>query len=129
VREVVAYPNSSDGPNDAQIAETLQLCRLEQFAHRLDERDNWALRLSPGEQQRLAIARALLNKPLFLDKATAALDEGTERYLYQLLRQHLPNTTLVSITHRPGVAVHHQRRIAFATDGNGTRLKLAPIEL
>jgi putative ATP-binding cassette transporter len=60
---VVAYPNGSDSPSDAQIAKTLQLCRLEQFAHRLDERDNWALPLSPSEQQRLAIARALLNKP------------------------------------------------------------------
>src|SRR5262249_54026070 len=106
LREVVAYPHGNDGLSDPQIAETLTLCRLEQFAHRLNERDNWALRLSPGEQQRLAIARALLNKPtwLFLDEATAALDEETERYLYQLLRQQLPHTTLVSIAHRPGVA-------------------------
>jgi vitamin B12/bleomycin/antimicrobial peptide transport system ATP-binding/permease protein len=129
LREVVAYPNGSDGLSDAQIAETLKLCRLEQFAHRLGERDNWALRLSPGEQQRLAIARALLNKPewLFLDEATAALDEGTEHYLYQLLRQQLPTTTLVSIAHRPGVATHHQRRITFTTDGKDTRLEPAPL--
>lgn len=129
LREVVAYPNGNHGLSDAQIADTLKLCRLEQFAHRLDEHDNWALRLSPGEQQRLAIARALLNRPewLFLDEATAALDEGTERYLYQLLRQYLPNTTLVSIAHRAGVATHHQRRITFATDGQGTRLESAPL--
>ena len=129
LREVVAYPKGNDSLSDAQIAETLKLCRLEQFAHRLDERDNWALRLSPGEQQRLAIARALLNKPqwLFLDEATAALDEETERYVYQLLRQHLPSTTLVSIAHRPGVVAHHQRRITFTTDSKGTRLESAPL--
>ncbi len=129
LREVVAYPKGNDSLSDMQIAETLTLCRLEQFAHRLSERDNWALRLSPGEQQRLAIARVLLNKPqwLFLDEATAALDEETERYLYDLLHQHLPNTTLVSIAHRPGVATHHQRRITFTTNGNGTSLESAPL--
>jgi putative ATP-binding cassette transporter len=129
LRDVVAYPKGHDGLSDAQIADTLKLCRLEQCAHQLRERDNWALRLSPGEQQRLAIARALLNKPqwLFLDAATAALDEGTERYVYQLLRQHLPTTTLVSIAHRPGVAPHHQRRLTFATDDQGTRLESVPL--
>jgi putative ATP-binding cassette transporter len=129
LRDVVTYPKGNDGLSDAQIADILKLCRLEQFAHQLGERDNWALRLSPGEQQRLAIARALLNKPqwLFLDEATAALDEGTERYVYQLLRQHLPTTTLVSIAHRPGVAPHHQRRLTFATDDQGTRLESAPL--
>ena len=121
LRDVVAYPHANNGLNDPEIAEALKLCRLEQLAHRLGEHDNWALRLSPGEQQRLAIARALLNKPawLFLDEATAALDEETERYLYQLLRQQLPNTTLVSIAHRPGLATQHQRRITFATNGAG----------
>jgi putative ATP-binding cassette transporter len=129
LREVVAYPKVNDSLSDTQIAETLQLCCLEQFAPRLDEHDNWALRLSPGEQQRLAIARALLNKPqwLFLDEATAALDEETERYIYQLLRQQLPSTTLVSIAHRPGVATYHQRRIIFTTNGKGTCLESAPL--
>jgi len=128
LREVVAYPKGND-VSDAQIAETLKLCRLEQFAHQLGERDNWVLRLSPGEQQRLAIARALLNKPewLFLDEATAALDEETEHYLYQLLRQQLPHTTLVSIAHRPEVATYHQRRLTFAAEGTGTRLESAPL--
>jgi vitamin B12/bleomycin/antimicrobial peptide transport system ATP-binding/permease protein len=109
LRDVVAYPHCNNGLSDAQIAKTLKLCRLEQFAHRLGERDNWALRLSPGEQQRLAIARALLNKPawLFLDESTAAVDEETERYLYQLLRHQLPTTTLVSIAHRPAPAANH----------------------
>jgi putative ATP-binding cassette transporter len=129
LREVVAYPKGNGSLSDTQIAETLKLCRLEQFAHRLGERDNWALRLSLGEQQRLTIARALLNKPqwLFLDEATAALDEETERYVYQLLRQHLPSTTLVSIAHRPGVVAYHQRRITFTTDGKGTHLESAPL--
>jgi putative ATP-binding cassette transporter len=72
---------------------------------------NWAQRLSGGEQQRLAIARALLLKPawLFLDEATSNLDETAERTLYGLLRDRLTATTLISIAHRPAVAAfHHQ---------------------
>lgn len=125
LREVVAYPKRADSLSDARIAETLKLCRLEQLVQRLDTYDNWALRLSPGEQQRLAIARVLLNQPqwLFLDEATAALDEETERYVYHLLQQQLPSTTFVSIAHRPGVVIHHQRQITFTTDGTGTHLE------
>ncbi len=69
--------------------------------NRLDEDENWSMTLSVGEQQRLAIARALLNKPdwLFMDEATSALDDENERHVYELVsraagaerhRQHRP---------------------------------------
>jgi putative ATP-binding cassette transporter len=121
LRDVVAYPASGSEFGDTQIAETLRLCRLEHFAGKLDEVDNWALRMSPGEQQRLAIARALLNKPdwLFLDEATAALDQDTENYLYRLLRERLPDTTLISIAHRPHVVAHHRRRLELVPQAGG----------
>ncbi|MGQ0658227.1 MAG: ABC transporter ATP-binding protein/permease [Chromatiales bacterium] len=124
LRAVVAYPADAGRFSDARIAETLRLCRLEQFADRLDEHDNWAMRMSPGEQQRLAIARALLNSPdwLFLDEATAALDEKTEQHLYALLRARLPQTTFISIAHRPQIAVQHRRRLELVAGADGTRL-------
>ena len=58
--------------------------------------------MSPGEQQRLAFARALLCKPawLFLDEATAALDDVTQDYLYSQIKNRLPTTTILSIAHR-----------------------------
>jgi vitamin B12/bleomycin/antimicrobial peptide transport system ATP-binding/permease protein len=79
----------------------------------LEEHRNWALSLSGGEQQRLAIGRALLLKPdwLFLDEATANLDPEAEQQLYDLLRTRLPRTTVVSIAHRESVARLHERRI------------------
>ena len=88
---------------------------LAAFADRLDENTPWALRLSGGEQQRLALARALLLRPdwLFLDEATANLDPEAEAELYARLRDRLPGTTIVSIAHRTAVADFHDSRLVF----------------
>jgi len=125
LRDAVSFPASS-AFSDAEIRETLRDCRLEHFASRLGEVQNWAMSMSVGEQQRLAIARALLNKPdwLFLDEATAALDEPTEAHLYALIRERMPRTTLVSIAHRPQVARYHALR--YALEPSGDRVKLVP---
>jgi len=77
----------------------------------MDEANHWERRLSPGEQQRLAIARAILYQPhwLFLDEATSALDERDQTAMYTLLRERLPDTTLVSVGHRSSLQRFHQR--------------------
>jgi putative ATP-binding cassette transporter len=113
LREVLTYPAPRDGVTDAAIAEALRVCELPQLVDRLDEHRHWAQELSPGEQQRIAFARALLLQPdwLFLDEASAALDEATETRLYQMLPQRLPNTTVVSIGHRPTLRAFHQRHV------------------
>ena len=123
-RDVVSFPASAGTLDDASVAEALRACGLDAFIKSLDDWQHWAQRLSPGEQQRLGFARALLQKPdwLFLDEATSALDEGTERQLYQLIRSRLPDTTYVSIAHRPTLAAFHVRRLTLVPDGAGTRL-------
>lgn len=129
LRDAVAYPAGSAGFSDEALQAALRDCLLPQLAPRLDERDHWAHRLSVGEQQRLAFARALLNAPdwLFLDEATSALDEATEQHLYGLLRTRLPRTTLVSIAHRASVAKFHDRRVELVPDPTGTRLTEAAL--
>lgn len=112
LRDVVTFPAEAGTFDDPTVRRALADCRLESYIDRLDERNNWAFAMSGGEQQRLAIARALLNAPewLFLDEATASLDEATEAHLYALIRERLPRATLVSIAHRPAVAAYHDRR-------------------
>jgi putative ATP-binding cassette transporter len=121
LRHAVSYPSPDGKFADAAIAEALRDAQLPQLADRLDEEGHWAQTLSPGEQQRLAIARALLHAPawLFLDEATSALDAETEAGVYRVLREKLPRTTIVSIAHRPGIAEFHERKIEFARNGGG----------
>ena len=83
-------------------------CRL------FDEEAHWNRMLSLGEQQRLGIVRALLQRPdfLFLDETTASLDEAAESALYRLLQDRLPGTTIVSIGHRSTGPSPSQRTIS-----------------
>ena len=86
----------------------------------LDQVENWSLRLSGGEQQRLAFARALLLRPdwLFLDEATASLDPEAEEALYRTLRERLPETTIVSIAHHDSLKAVHGRILEFPPAGS-----------
>jgi vitamin B12/bleomycin/antimicrobial peptide transport system ATP-binding/permease protein len=113
LREALCYPDRPEAHADPEIVKALQACQLGHLADRLDEAGNWSLTLSGGEQQRLAFARAVLVKPdwLFLDEATSALDEANETALYELIRDRLPDATVISIAHKPSVAAYHDRRL------------------
>ncbi|CAK0778278.1 vitamin B12/bleomycin/antimicrobial peptide transport system ATP-binding/permease protein [uncultured Gammaproteobacteria bacterium] len=115
LRAAVAFPTAAEQFSDAALAEALTVCGLPALVDRLDESDHWALRLSPGEQQRLAFARAVLHRPdwLFLDEATAACDAATEARLYTVVRERLPTTMVVSIGHRAALAEWHGRSLTW----------------
>jgi len=121
LREVVSYPTPPAGVADAELAEALTAVGLPELTARLGESAHWAQALSPGEQQRIAFARALVQKPdwLFLDEATSAVDEQTEATLYGLLRQRLPGTTVVSVGHRSTLRAFHARRLVVTLNGTG----------
>jgi len=121
LRSVVSYPMPADGVDDATLHEALEAVGLADLAGRLDEAGHWALQLSPGEQQRIAFARALVQKPdwLFLDEATSAVDEATEARLYRLVRERLAGTTVFSVGHRATLRPFHARHLEVrpATSG------------
>jgi vitamin B12/bleomycin/antimicrobial peptide transport system ATP-binding/permease protein len=121
LRDAVTYPGERNAYDDAAIREALKTAKLPQLVDLLDDERAWGQTLSLGEQQRLAVARALLAKPdwLFLDEATAALDEPTEAEIYGVIREHLPASTVISIGHRSTLNAFHDRRIDMTRQDNG----------
>jgi vitamin B12/bleomycin/antimicrobial peptide transport system ATP-binding/permease protein len=126
LKAAIAYPAQADTFSSDRVSEVLIAVGLPQFAQRLQEDAHWNRMLSLGEQQRLGLARALLHAPqyLFLDEATASLDEASEAKLYRLLRKTLPATTIVSIGHRATLEAFHERNVVLAPgSGEGFALQ------
>jgi vitamin B12/bleomycin/antimicrobial peptide transport system ATP-binding/permease protein len=125
LRAAVAYPASPDAFDAESVSQVLQDVGLPSLVSQLDVEAHWNRMLSPGEQQRLAIARALLQMPdyLFLDEATASLDEPSEVLLYRLLQQRLKGTTIVSIGHDATLYQFHRRNVTLMPDAAGYRVR------
>jgi len=115
LKHAVAYPMDGGDIGDEDARAALSAVGLASLSGDLAREENWSQLLSGGEQQRLAIARALLNKPdwLFMDEPTAALPDGDQAALYRLLKEKLPGTTMISIGHRAGLAEFHARQLAW----------------
>ena len=129
LRHALTYPARDSSFGDSDVRQALADSGLPQLAQHLDDDQPWSQRLSGGEQQRLAIARALLQRPdwLFMDEATASLDPEAESELYSTLRRQLPDTTVISIAHRPAVAALHDTAQVFRrTPGQSGRLESLP---
>ena len=126
LRTAISYPAAPGEFDDAAIQAALDTVALGHLAGRLDEVADWAKMLSPGEQQRIAFARVLLAKPkvVFLDESTSALDEGQEYSLYRSLRTALPDCIVVSVSHRPSLEQHHDRRLELL---GGGQWRLQPV--
>ncbi len=116
--DVLYYPFHAPDNAREEVIKVLELVNLGHLVHRIDEVNNWMHILSLGEQQRVAFGRMLLTKPdvVFLDEATSAMDEGLEYYMYQLIREHLPDMRLISVGHRSTLLTHHSHILNLSAD-------------
>jgi len=120
LKAAIVYPAEAGAFSSERVRDVLIAVGLPQLAARLEEDAHWNRMLSLGEQQRLGLARALLHEPqyLFLDEATASLDEASEAALYKLIEKKLPATTIVSIGHRSTLEAFHERNVVLSRDGD-----------
>jgi putative ATP-binding cassette transporter len=119
MRAALAYPSPAETLSDDEARDTLRAVQLGYLADRLDVETDWSRTLSPGEQQRLAFGRILLARPalVFLDETTSALDEGMEHALYELVRERLPECTIVSVGHGGTLDNLHTNELTLVGDG------------
>ncbi|WP_213769111.1 ABC transporter ATP-binding protein/permease [Caballeronia sp. dw_19] len=108
-RAALCYPAEPYAFDDETCRRALTDCQLGQYGDVLDEVARWGNNLSPGEQQRLGFARALLQRPdyLLLDESTSALDEDNESKMYQLITQRLPEAAIISVSHHSSLKRFH----------------------
>jgi putative ATP-binding cassette transporter len=124
LREALLYPGASHGSDPGRIAAVLQECGLSQLISRLDQCRRWDQVLSRGEQQRLAFARILLQRPelVILDEATSGLDEISQGRLMLSLLRELPETTVISVGHRASLGAFHTRHLSLVLSDQGGHL-------
>ena len=120
LRLAASYPSAPI--EDGRTEQFFKLVGLEHLIPHLDEVDTWSHILSLGEQQRVAIVRALLNQPdmLFLDEASSAMDEQSESLVYDLLNQYLPHCIMISVGHRSTLIAKHKLVLTYQNDAKYT---------
>lgn len=110
LRAAILYPHSHHRITDEKLKEALHICKLDSLLPCLDIETDWSKSLSLGELQRLSLTRAILYQPqwIFLDETTSCLDTSMEAEIYQVLREKLPTSALISIGHRDTLKTYHR---------------------
>ena len=119
LRSQLAYPHDNLDISESELTHALNAVNLPDLIERsggLDVERDWEDILSLGEQQRLAFARILINKPQYviLDEATSALDIKNEASLYKHLIHN--QTTFISVGHRPSLVDYHDYVLKIAEE-------------
>ncbi len=124
LRDAVSYPRQRDNVDGEAVTQVLATVGLAQFLLQLDQVAAWDRILSEGEKQRLAIARLILHRPdlIALDEATSALHVAGQAELMAAIARALPDTTIISVGHRPELETFHDRKLTIARRIDGARI-------
>lgn len=124
LRRAVIYPKSAEEVDDKEVVDALVAVGLEAHKERVDEEAPWDQTLSGGEKQRVAFARLLIHKPkvIVMDEATAALDKDSQEEMMRLIQEKLPETTIISVGHRPELEAFHDRKIVLEHKPGGAQI-------
>jgi vitamin B12/bleomycin/antimicrobial peptide transport system ATP-binding/permease protein len=131
LRAAVSYPAGPDEYDREVIEAALERVGLRDFIPMLDKEERWDKAMSLGQQQRLAFARLLLHRPLwvFLDEATAALDDENQSVVMSIFEDEMPEVTIISIGHRPGLESFHTRTLQLVPSSTGAHLQRKPVSI
>lgn len=116
LREAMLFPDKVFHLPDNELINLLNACGLPDLTSQLHDTKPWSENLSPGELQRIAFARVLIQKPdwVVLDESTSALDLDSEKRLYDLLKAELPHCSVISVGHRPSLEAFHDHQVNMA---------------
>ncbi|PTQ65011.1 putative ATP-binding cassette transporter [Sphingomonas sp. PP-CE-3G-477] len=125
LKAAVCFPDRPEAHDDTTVAALLDRTRLNTLACDLHAVRMWQEELSPGEQQRVALARVLLHRPtlLVLDEPTSALDVDNAQHFYACVRGEMPGTTLISVVHNESLLCHHTHMLTI----DEGRARITPI--
>jgi putative ATP-binding cassette transporter len=120
----ITYPAPSDLISREEIEAVLARVNLSELVSEIDHVARWDKELSLGQQQRLAFARILLRKPkwVFLDEATSALDEANQHLVMSIFAEELPEASVITVAHRPGLDRYHSRSVELRQTLSGSVL-------
>jgi len=130
LRDQLTYPQKpgTNSATDQELLSILEAVNLSELPRRvgngsaaagLDVELDWSGTLSLGEQQRLAFGRLLYNRPklAILDESTSALDLASERRMFEVLQEVLPDISYVSVGHRPSLLEYHDTKLTLKEGG------------
>jgi putative ATP-binding cassette transporter len=128
LRRVLLFPDASRAVQDEVLDDALMSCGLPQLCGALDRVDRWEQALASGERQRLAIARLLIQRPeiVILDDATGALDPPDEAQIFAILREDLPQATLITVARHPGLERFHDETWMLSRVSGGASRLIVP---
>jgi len=125
LRQVLCYPDDGETYSDQSLRQALERCGLKRFGTKLDAEEKWDKLMSGGEQQRIAFARLLVQRPdiIIMDEATSALDTDSQDSMMELFRNELEGVTLISVAHRAELEDYHERKLMLHRKPTGVEME------